>query len=306
MKEPTLIIMAAGMGSRYGGLKQMDPISDKGEIILDFSLYDAMMAGFKRVIFVIKEEMEADFRALIDDRAGKHLQVEYAYQKLDDIPSGYIIPEGREKPWGTAHAVLSCRHLIDGPFAVINADDYYGASGFQTIYDFLLNSVDGAVYSYCMVGFRLENTITENGHVARGVCEISKEGYLTQVTERTKIMRRPEGIAYSEDDGKTWKVLPEQTTVSMNFWGFTKSMMEEMEKRFPLFLDDAMKKNPLKGEFYLPGVADQLVKEGKASVKVLQTQDKWYGVTYRADKEMVVAALQSLKDKGLYPEKLWK
>lgn len=306
MKEPTLIIMAAGMGSRYGGLKQMDPISDKGEIILDFSLYDAMMAGFKRVIFVIKEEMEADFRALIDDRAGKHLQVEYAYQKLDDIPSGYIIPEGREKPWGTAHAVLSCRHLIDGPFAVINADDYYGASGFQTIYDFLLNSVDGAVYSYCMVGFRLENTITENGHVARGVCEISKEGYLTQVTERTKIMRRPEGIAYSEDDGKTWTVLPEQTTVSMNFWGFTKSMMEEMEKRFPLFLDDAMKKNPLKGEFYLPGVADQLVKEGKASVKVLQTQDKWYGVTYRADKEMVVAALQSLKDKGLYPEKLWK
>lgn len=306
MKEPTLIIMAAGMGSRYGGLKQMDPITDQGEIILDFSLYDAMLAGFKRVIFVIKEEMEEDFRALIDERAGKHLQVEYAFQKLDDLPEGYVVPEGREKPWGTAHAVLSCRHLIDGPFAVINADDYYGPGGFQSIYDFLQSSRDGETYSYCMVGFKLENTITENGHVARGVCEISQEGYLSQVTERTKIMRRPEGIAYTEDDGETWNVLPDGTTVSMNFWGFTKSMMDEMEAGFPAFLDQAMEENPLKGEYYLPMVADRLVKEGKATVKVLHTPDKWYGVTYRADKEMVMAALQSMKDKGLYPEKLWK
>lgn len=306
MKEPTLIIMAAGMGSRYGGLKQMDPITDQGEIILDFSLYDAMLAGFKRVIFVIKEEMEEDFRALIDERAGKHLQVEYAFQKLDDLPEGYVVPEGREKPWGTAHAVLSCRHLIDGPFAVINADDYYGPGGFQSIYDFLQSSRDGETYSYCMVGFKLENTITENGHVARGVCEISQEGYLSQVTERTKIMRRPEGIAYTEDDGETWNVLPDGATVSMNFWGFTKSMMDEMEAGFPAFLDQAMEENPLKGEYYLPMVADRLVKEGKATVKVLHTPDKWYGVTYRADKEMVMAALQSMKDKGLYPEKLWK
>lgn len=306
MKEPTLIIMAAGMGSRYGGLKQMDPISDKGEIILDFSLYDAMMAGFKRVIFVIKEEMEADFRALIDDRAGKYMQVEYAFQKLTDIPDTYQVPEGREKPWGTGHAVLSCRHLIDGPFVVINADDYYGPGGFQSIYDFLTSHQDGETYSYCMVGFRLENTITENGHVARGVCEITEDGNLAQVTERTKIMRRPEGIAYTEDEGETWNVLPDSATVSMNFWGFTKSMMEEMEKGFPAFLEKALAENPMKGEYFLPMVADRLVKEGKATVKVLPTSDKWYGVTYRKDKEMVVAALQSMKDKGLYPDKLWK
>ena len=294
MKEPTLIIMAAGMGSRYGGLKQMDPITDKGEIILDFSLYDAMMAGFKKVVFVIKEEMEEEFRALIDERAGRFLQVDYAFQKLEDLPEGYQVPEGREKPWGTAHAVLSCREKIDGPFAVINADDYYGPGGFQSIYDFLIHNEDGEKYSYCMVGFRLENTITENGHVARGVCEIAEDGNLTQVTERTKIMRRSEGIAYTEDDGETWNILPADTTVSMNFWGFTQSMMKEMQARFPVFLEQAMEENPLKGEFYLPAVADQLIKEEKATVKVLPTQDTWYGVTYRADKEMVMGALQSM------------
>lgn len=306
MKEPTLIIMAAGMGSRYGGLKQMDPISDKGEIILDFSLYDAMMAGFKRVIFVIKEEMEADFRSLIDGRAGKYIEVEYAFQKLEDLPEGYQVPQGREKPWGTGHAVLSCRHLIDGPFAVVNADDFYGAGGFQSIYDFLLKTKDKDTYSYCMIGFKLENTITENGHVARGVCEISAEENLIKVTERTRIMGRAEGISYSEDEGKSWVVLPEGTTVSMNFWGFTKSMMEEMEKGFPAFLDQTLRENPLKGEYFLPMAADRLVKEGKATVRVLRSHDKWYGVTYREDKENVAAALQSMKDKGLYPEKLWK
>lgn len=304
MKEPTLIIMAAGMGSRYGGLKQMDPITDQGEIILDFSLYDAMMAGFKKVIFVIKEEMEEDFRALIDDRAGKYLEVNYAFQRLDDIPEGYTIPEDRQKPWGTAHAVLSCRHLIDGPFAVINADDYYGAGGFQSIYDFLLNNEDE--HCFCMVGFRLENTVTENGHVARGVCEVAPDGTLTQITERTKVMRQPEGICYSEDDGETWNLLPNNAAVSMNFWGYTLYMMKEMEQRLPGFLENTLRKNPLKGEFYLPLVTDELIKEGKATVKVLPSPDKWYGVTYRADKEMVTAALQSMKDKGLYPDKLWK
>lgn len=306
MKEPTLIIMAAGMGSRYGGLKQMDSITDEGEIILDFSLYDAMMAGFKRAIFVIKKEMEADFRELIDGRAGKHLQVEYAFQRLDDIPEGFTVPEGREKPWGTAHAILSCRHLIDGPFAVINADDYYGPGGFQSIYDFLQTHEDKETYSYCMVGFKLENTITENGHVARGVCELAEDGTLAALNERTKIMRRPEGIAYTEDEGETWHVLPGDATVSMNFWGYTKSMMEEMEKRLPAQLEQILAENPLKGEYYLPLVTDALVKEGKAKVTVLPCHDKWYGVTYRKDKESVTAALQSMKDKGLYPERLWK
>lgn len=306
MKEPTLIIMAAGMGSRYGGLKQMDPITEQGEIILDFSLYDAMMAGFKRAVFVIKEEMEEDFRKLIDGRAGKYLEIEYAFQKLDDIPEGIAIPEGREKPWGTAHAILSCRHLIDGPFAVINADDYYGPGGFQSIYDFLQTHEDGDTYSYCMVGFKLENTITENGCVARGVCEVSEDGRLIQLTERTKVGRQAEGIAYSEDDGETWHTLPGDMTVSMNFWGYTKSMMEEMQAQLPAQLKQILKENPLKGEYYLPLVTDHLVKEGKATVTVLPSHDKWYGVTYRADKESVTAALQSMKDKGLYPEKLWK
>lgn len=306
MKEPTLIIMAAGMGSRYGGLKQMDSITDQGEIILDFSLYDAMMAGFKRAVFVIKEEMEEDFRKLIDGRAGTYLEIEYAFQRLDDIPEGIVIPEGREKPWGTAHAILSCRHLINGPFAVINADDYYGPGGFQSIYDFLQTHEDGDTYAYCMVGFKLENTITENGCVARGVCEVSEDGRLVQLTERTKVGRRSEGIAYSEDDGKTWHTLPGDMTVSMNFWGYTRSMMEEMQARLPAQLEQILRENPLKGEYYLPLVTDELIKEGKATVTVLPSHDKWYGVTYRADKESVTAALQSMKDKGLYPEKLWK
>ncbi len=304
MKEPTLIVMAAGMGSRYGGLKQMDPITEQGDIILDFSLYDAMLAGFKKVVFVIKEEMEKDFRAFIDNRAGKHLEVAYAFQKLDDVPEGFTIPQQRQKPWGTAHAVLSCQHLIDGPFAVINADDYYGPGGFQSIYDFLLNNEDE--HAFCMIGFKLENTITENGHVARGVCEVSPDGMLAQLTERTKVMRRPEGICYSDDDGETWNPLPDDSSVSMNFWGYTSYMMQEIQQRFPDAMKAILKENPLKGEFYLPIVTDELVKEGKATVKVLPSSDKWYGVTYRADKEMVTAALQSMKDKGLYPEQLWK
>ena len=298
--------MAAGMGSRYGGLKQMDPISDQGEIILDFSLYDAMMAGFERVVFVIKEEHRELFRELVDERAGRYMQVEYAYQKLDDIPEGFEIPEGREKPWGTGHAVLACRHLINGPFAVINADDYYGAGGFSDIYEYLTGNRDGEKYSYCMVGYKLENTVTENGHVARGVCDIDENGYLKQVTERTKIMRKEQGISYTEDDGRTWVKLPDDTVVSMNFWGFSHSMMEELEKGMPEFLDTALKNNPIKGEYYLPAAADRLIREGKATVKVLTSHDKWYGVTYKQDREDVKNALESMKDKGFYPEKLWK
>ncbi len=306
MAKPILIIMAAGMGSRYGGLKQIDPISDKGEIILDFSLYDAMMAGFEKVIFIIKKENEADFRALIDERAGKYMQVEYAFQELSDIPAGYQVPEGRVKPWGTCHAVLSARKLIDGSFAVINADDYYGPGAFQTIYDYLENAKDDEKYRYCMVGYQLEKTLTENGHVARGVCEVGENGQLVDIVERTKIMYHDGGIAFTEDDGATWQPLEEGTTVSMNFWGFTESFVHEMEARFPAFLDKALAENPLKGEYFLPGVVDQLIQEQKASVRVLTSHDKWYGVTYKEDKQGVVDALQSMKDKGLYPEKLWK
>ena len=306
MNKPALVIMAAGMGSRYGGLKQIDPVSDQGEIILDFSLYDAMMAGFEDVVFIIKKENEADFRALIDERAGKHLNIKYAYQQLDDLPEGYNVPEGRVKPWGTAHAVFSARKAVNGPFAVINADDYYGAGAFQTIYDYLKDAKDGEKYNYCMVGYQLENTITENGHVARGVCTTDEKGMLQKVVERTKIMRHGEDIQFTEDEGATWNTLPEGTIVSMNFWGFTQSFMTELENQFPAFLDKAMTENPLKGEYFLPGVVDRLIKEGKAEAKVLESHDKWYGVTYKEDKPSVVAALQSMKDKGLYPDKLWK
>ncbi len=305
-KEPILVIMAAGMGSRFGGLKQIEPISDKGEIILDFSLYDAFMAGFKKAIFVIKRENEEDFRKLIDNGAAKYMEVDYAFQQLNDLPDGYSVPEGREKPWGTAHAVMAARHLADGPIAVINADDYYGPGAFQTIYDFLEGACDGEKYSYCMVGYDIENTLTENGFVSRGVCKTSEQGFLTEITERTKIQWKDGEIVYTEDDGKTWKNLPKGTTVSMNFWGFTSSMMKEMEAGFPAALDKILAENPLKGEYFLPGVVDRLLREGKAEVKVLKSRDRWYGVTYKEDKESVVSALQSMKDKGEYPDKLWK
>lgn len=306
MKTPVLVIMAAGMGSRFGGLKQIEPVSDKGEIILDFSLYDAVMAGFKKVVFIIKEENEAAFRELIDNKAGKYIDVEYAFQKLDDLPEGYKVPEGREKPWGTGHAVLAARKVVDGPFAVINADDYYGPGAFQTMYSFLENAEDDDKYKYCMVGFQIENTLTENGYVSRGVCELSEDNMLTDITERTKIQWQDEKIVFTEDDGATWTELPRGTFVSMNFWGFTSSMMKEMESRFPAFLDKAMVDNPMKGEYFLPGVVDQLIQEGKAEVKVLKSMDRWYGVTYKEDKESVVDALQSMKDKGEYPDVLWK
>ena len=305
-KEPILVIMAAGMGSRFGGLKQIEPISDKGEIILDFSLYDAFMAGFKKAIFVIKRENEEDFRKLIDNGAAKYMKVDYAFQQLNDLPDGYSVPEGREKPWGTAHAVMAARHLADGPIAVINADDYYGPGAFQTIYDFLEGACDGEKYSYCMVGYDIENTLTENGFVSRGVCKTSEQGFLTEITERTKIQWKDGEIVYTEDDGKTWTNLPKGTTVSMNFWGFTPSMMKEMEAGFPAALDKILAENPLKGEYFLPGVVDRLLREGKAEVKVLKSRDRWYGVTYKEDKESVVSALQSMKDKGEYPDKLWK
>jgi len=306
IKEPVLVVMAAGMGSRYGGLKQMDPVSSAGELIIDFSLYDAFFAGFKKVVFVIKREMEADFRRIIDNRAGKFIKAEYAFQELNDLPEDYEVPEGREKPWGTGHAVLTARHAVNGPFAVINADDFYGADAFHKMYDFLISTEDDDKLRCCMISYKLENTLTENGHVARGICDISNEGMLISVQERTHIEDQDEKIQYTEDGGKTWTAFPENTLVSMNFWGFPKGAMDESLKEFPGFLDTALKENPLKGEFFLPYAVSQLINQGKASFKVLTSQDKWHGVTYKEDKEAVVVALQSMKDKGIYPEKLWK
>ena len=303
MKEPVLVIMAAGMGSRYGGLKQIDPVTDEGEIILDFSLYDAMMAGFKRAVFVIKEENLEDFRRLIDDRAGKHMEIKYAFQKLDDLPEGYTVPKGRIKPWGTGHAIMTARDYVDGPFAVINADDYYGPGAFQAIYEFLSNVTENGQFT--MVSYLLKNTITENGHVARGICSVDENGYLADIVERTKIMRVDGKISYTEDE-KRWTPLEEDTPVSMNFWGYTGEMMKELVQRFPEFLDEALKNDPEKAEYLIPKVTDNLIKEGKATCRVLTSGDRWYGVTYREDKENVMNALQSLKDKGLYPDVLWK
>lgn len=305
MKQPTLLVMAAGLGSRYGGLKQIDPVSSEGEIIMDFSLYDAMMAGFERVVFVIREEMERDFRVRIERGAGHYLRTDFAVQRLDDLPDGYEVPAGREKPWGTCHAVLAARHLIDGPFAVINADDYYGPGAFQVLYDFLTEPHEGGRRAYAMVGFSLGKTLTENGTVARGICEVGPDGCLRRVTERTKIMRRGEHAAYTEDDGATWTDLPDDSVVSMNTWAFQPEMMDEAWKRFPAFLDRALAENPLKGEYFLPDVVQAQIDEGTADVRVLRSFDRWYGVTYQEDKETVVAALQSKKDRGLYPEKLW-
>ena len=305
-KKPTLIIMAAGLGSRYGGSKQIDKMTDEGEIILDFSLYDAMLAGFNRAIFIIREEHREVFRELVDERAGRFMQIEYAYQRLEDIPKGYEIPEGRQKPWGTSHAVLAAKHLIDGPFVVINADDYYGPGAFASLYEYLTTHEDGDKYEFCMAGYKLENTVTENGHVARGICELDDEGFLKQVTERKKIEVRPEGIAFTEDDGRSWTSLPEGTVVSMNFWGFSQAMTNELEDGLPEFLDEALTEDPLKGEYLLPHTADKLIKQGKARIKVITSPDKWCGVTYKEDKDDVKNTLASLKDKGLYPEKLWK
>ncbi len=304
MKQPVLLIMAAGMGSRYGGLKQMDPVGPDGELIIDFSLYDAWKAGFERAVFVIKREMEQDFRRLIGSAAATRMQVEYVYQELEDLPEGYTVPEGRKKPWGTGHAVLAGRHSIDGPFAVINADDFYGRQAFQHIYDFLREAEDGQTYRYCMVGYPIGNTLTENGSVARGVCSVDENGMLKQIVERTKIQRNGGTIQYTED-GTLWNDLPEDTIVSMNLWGFTHSMMEELQRRFPDFLNNAQKNNPQGAEYFLPFVADDLVSSGRASVKVLKSTDQWHGVTYREDRQTVVKALAEMKKNGVYPQKLW-
>jgi len=306
MKEPTLVVMAAGMGSRYGGLKQIDPIGPGGEIIIDYSIYDAVRAGFKRVVFIIKRELHETFKEVIGDRISKYIQVDYAFQELSDLPAGYEIPADRVKPWGTGHAVMAARKIVDGPFAVINADDFYGPGAFTALYDFLSNAEDDAdgKYSFALAGYTVENTLTENGTVARGVCTL-KDGYMTDIVERTKIKKFGEHAKFTEDDGATWEDIAPGAIVSMNTWGFTAGMMNELEARFGAFLDKALVSNPLKAEYFLPSVVDALIKEGKASVKVLDTGEKWYGVTYREDRPAVQAAIGSMMGTK-YPEKLWK
>ncbi len=302
MKNPHLVIMAAGMGSRYGGLKQIDPVDDKGHIIIDYSIHDAMKAGFKNITFIIKKAIEKDFREVIDPHlAGKDVTVRYVFQELDKLPEGYTVPEGRTKPFGTAHALLCCLGTVDQPFAVINADDYYGANAFKKIYDFLMNTDDDSKYHFAMVGYRIKNTVTEQGTVARGVCEYDENSMLTRVTERTKISTDKDGRIWYTEDEKDYDLDPE-TLVSMNLWGFTPAYLKECEARFPKFLDENLPKNPEKCEFFLPSVVSELIAEGKADVKVLDNTDKWYGVTYKEDKATVVEAFKRLKAEGVYPE----
>ncbi|MBQ2758369.1 MAG: nucleotidyltransferase [Clostridia bacterium] len=302
MKEITLVIMAAGMGSRYGGLKQIDPVGANGEIILDYSVYDAAEAGFDKVIFVIKHEIEEDFKKIVHGKYDGKIKVEYAFQDINNLPEGYKVPEGRVKPWGTGHAVLSCDGMINGPFAVINADDYYGKEAFRLIYNELKNNDNEN--EFCMVGFKVENTLTENGFVARGVCQTNNDGYLTDIVERTKIGIKDSKIVFTEDDGETFTQLEKGSIVSMNCWGFSGMMMTELRNRFAACLE-RNKDNMLKCEYFLPFVVDDLLKEGKVSVKVMGTSEKWYGVTYKEDKQTVVAALKQKVTDGIYPEKLW-
>ena len=303
--KPVLVVLAAGMGSRYGGLKQIDPVGSHGEAILDFSLFDAHRAGFETAVIIIKEAIRKDFM----DTVGKRLEncpmeIRYAYQELDKVPAGFEIPAERVKPWGTSHAVLCAKNEIgNAPFAVINADDYYGVSAFKTLYDFLTQ--ESGDYDYAMMGYQLGKTVTDNGSVARGVCQTNEEGFLTAIVERTRIEKYEGGIHFTVD-GENWEDLAEDTPVSMNMWGYRSSFLEEVTNRFPKFLAEEVPANPAKAEFFLPMTVGELLKEGKATVKVLRSADKWYGVTYAADKPQVVAALKAMTDEGKYPDGLWK
>ncbi len=302
--EPSLAILAAGMGSRFGGLKQITPIGDNGELIIDFSVYDAIRAGFKKIVFIIKKENEEDFERLIGGKIRPFAQVEYVYQSLDDIPDGEQVPQGRTKPWGTGHAALCCRNAIREPFAVINADDYYGQQAFQVLYNYLSNAQDDEICHYAMVGYQLGNTLTENGCVSRGICRENPAHYLTDITERTKIVRRGDVAVFVEEDRE--QELPLDTIVSMNMWAFTPSALTGLEREFAEFFRNRVKDDPMKAEFYLPSAVDSMLKAGKADVQVLRSPDKWYGVTYREDSDSVAAAMRAMKAEGKYPQDLWK
>ena len=304
MSNPTnLVIMAAGLGSRYGGLKQMAPVDPQGHVLIDFSIFDAVRAGFDRVVCIIKPELEKDFHEVIGRRIAPCVDLHYAFQRPDVLPEGFSIPEGRTKPWGTAHAVLCAKDQITTPFAVINADDFYGRTAFETIHDFL--SAGHAADEHAMVGYRVENTLTENGSVARGICEVDEKGYLRGVTERTHLEPREGGAAFTED-GEHFTFVPAGTIVSMNLWGFQPAILSEIENRFAPYLRENLPMNPLKCEYFLPLIPNALIHEGKASVKVLSTHEKWYGVTYHDDMPKLQAAIARMKTEGVYPDELWR
>ena len=304
MKKAILVIMAAGMGSRYGGLKQLDPIDNEGNLIIDYSIFDAIKAGFSKVIFIIKEENYELFKEKIGDKVSKYIEVEYAFQKLDNLPNGFEVDKERVKPLGTGHAVLSCADKIDAPFAVINADDFYGADSFKKLYEFISTSSDDELYRFSMVGYKLFNTITENGYVSRGVCTTDENGFLTNIVERTQIEKINGKTCYTIE-GEQFEI-DENSIVSMNFWGFSQGFIKELEQKFIGFLQNELPKNPLKAEFFLPFVVNELIGENKATAKVLETSSKWYGVTYKEDKPNVVAAIEKMKQNGTYPLKLWE
>ena len=300
--EPTLVIMAAGMGSRFGGLKQMTPVDEKGHFIIDFSLYDAYQAGFRRVAFIIKREIEQTFRETIGARMEKWFHVDYVYQELDRLPEGFAVPEGRKKPWGTAHAVACCRGVVEGPFAVINSDDFYGRGAYEAIYRFLTENK--APHHYAMLSYQLRNTVTEFGSVARGVCHV-QDGMLLDITERTKIFKRGQDAAYTED-GETFVPLSGDSLVSMNFWGFTPEILDEIWNAFPAFLAENLPVNPEKCEFYLPTFVGSRLADGKVRVRVLPCMETWHGVTYKEDLDSVKAAIGQLKREGKSPARLWE
>lgn len=305
MESTTLVIMAAGLGSRFGGgIKQLEPVGPNGEIIMDYSIHDAREAGFNKVVFIIRRDLEQDFKRIIGSRIEGIMDVSYAYQEIDALPAGYTVPEGRKKPWGTGQAVLSVKGLVNEPFVVINADDYYGKEAFRNIHDYMVWEMDTEkdVYDICMAGFILSNTLSENGAVTRGVCQLGENNILHSVTETFDIEKKGEGIFASDEKGNPVLVSPDQH-VSMNMWGLPPAFLEELERGFPRFLDNA--KGDLKAEYLLPRVIDTLIQEGKARVKVLETQDKWFGVTYQEDKAAVVAAIRRLIEQGVYQEKLF-
>ena len=306
MKNVTLVVMAAGIGSRFGGgIKQLEPVGPNGEIIMDYSIHDALEAGCNKVVFIIRKDIEEDFKEIIGKRIEKLVPVEYAYQSVDELPGDRRNTWGRTKPWGTGQAVLCVRDLVKEPFIVINADDYYGRSAFEELYRFLTTHHDDEKYRYAMVGYQLGNTLTDNGSVARGICVTDENGYLQEIAERTKIVKTEDGAAYTEDDGKTWIPVGLKTPVSMNMWAFSPSIINELQNAVDRFFAEEVEKNPLKSECFLPIEVDKLLKAGKATVEVLHSADKWFGVTYKEDKPFVMESIQKLKDAGVYPDVLW-
>jgi hypothetical protein len=301
--KPTLLVMAAGMGSRYGSLKQIDPVGPSGETIIDYSIFDALRAGFGKVVFIIRKDIEDDFKDVFITKLKNHIHVDYVFQELENLPAGFSVPEGRVKPWGTGHAILMAKDKIKEPFAAINADDFYGADAFRVMAEYLSSLPNDHQTDYAMVGYDLDNTMSENGSVSRGVCMKDQQDWLLQVTERTRISYTTDGIADNQENGNTIR-LQKEDIVSMNFWGFTPEFFSQAEPYFELFLTE--NQNNLKSEFYIPLTVDLLIKDKKAKVKVLQSHDRWFGVTYKEDKPLVIEKLAQLTRESIYPEKLWK